>query len=59
MEYIAQLLKTRDIIKFADKWMRLEKKNIQSEVSQDPERKIYYVFTYMWILVVKSMITNL
>ena len=43
--------------KIADKWMRLEKHHPEWGIP-DPEGKIYHVFTYMWILAVKSMITN-
>ena len=42
------------------KWMEQEKKKSNPERSNpDPERQIWYVFTYMWILVVKSMTTKL
>ena len=39
-------------------WMDLEK-NYPKRGSPDPERKIWNLFTYMWILTVKSLTTKL
>jgi hypothetical protein len=36
-----------------------EKKTILSEVTQPPKRQIWYVFVYMWILAITSMISTL
>lgn len=45
-------------MKIAGKWMEQEINQPECGIL-DPEREIGYVFTYIWILFVKSMITNL
>lgn len=45
-------------MKFTGKWMELEK-IILSVASHDAEIKIKNLFTHVWILAVKSIITKL
>lgn len=47
-----------EIMKFTGEWIEL-KKNHTEWANQVPERQICYVFTYVWILAVQSMITML
>ena len=52
MEYYTAV-KTNDILKFACKWMELEKKHPEWG-NPDPERKTQYVLTHKCILDVKQ-----
>jgi hypothetical protein len=45
-------------MKFAGNWMEVEK-NDPEWYNPDPERQIWYVFTYKWLLVIKLMVTKL
>ena len=57
MNYIIQLQKwkkKKEIVKVVGKWMKLEKNHL-GYGNTDSERQIWYVFTYMWILAVKSI----
>lgn len=47
-----------DIMKFIGKWMKPEKYHPDWEVPE-PEKQIWYMFTYMWMWAVKSMINKL
>ena len=45
-------------VKFAGKWVEVEKHHPMWGIS-DLKQQAWYVFTYMWMLAVKSMITKL
>ena len=49
-------LKKNDILKFADKWMELEKKKCGN---LDPERQTWHALTHKCILGIKQRITRL
>jgi hypothetical protein len=51
IEYYSPV-KIYEIMRYAGKWMGLEKKK-SSQVSPDAEREIWYVFAFMWILAVE------
>ena len=52
MEY-SSAVKNKDIQKFADKWMELEKNHSEGG-NPDSERRTGYVLTDKWILTVKD-----
>ena len=56
MEY-SSTIKNKDITKFVNKWMKLEKCYSQWD-NPDPKGYAWYVLTYKWILVIKYRITN-
>ena len=58
MWYINTEVKNNDILKFAGKWMELEK-NRPDWGDSDPERQTWYVLTHKWILDIKQKITIL
>ena len=54
MEYYSVEKKTNDILKFAGKWMELEKQKHSEWGNPDPERQARYVLTHKWVLDAKQ-----
>lgn len=50
-------MKINDIMKFAGKWIEMEKKIIQVKYLR-PRKKNTVVITYTWILALKTMFDN-
>lgn len=46
-------VKKNGIMIFAGKWMTLEKKTQPEWDNSDPERQMWHVFSYKWILAAK------
>ena len=44
-------------MKFSGKLMKVEQ-NHPERNNQDPKRQLYYIFSYTWILVIKSSINK-
>jgi hypothetical protein len=48
----------KKLAKSTGKWMELEKL-ILSEITQNQKDKLWYTFTYMWMLAIKSKVSRL
>jgi hypothetical protein len=57
MKYYS-VIKNKDIINFADKWIELEN-IILSEITQDPKGQAWYACTDKWILAKKYRIPSI
>lgn len=58
VDYYSTIMKKSEITKFACKGVGLEKTHPELG-NLDPERQIWYILVYMWVLAVESMINKL